>query len=125
MRGSQFMAFNDNRFGDRQHGFMNSIGAAVIASVIGLVLLFGAVRLQYWNEGRAIKDSQSLKSGASQVEVIDPSKFSAANEGKVVYLNGRINTKKELEDQDFEIKLKAVKLLRQASMYQWTEQSSG
>ena len=102
---------------------------------IGFLLFFGSFPVLYWNEGRAVERYDALNEAESQVtSVFNPWKVDNSNEGKLVHFavnitngddNGNDNeggTTTTLTDPIFGIKSStALKLHRQAEMYQWVE----
>lgn len=95
----------------------DSIGGAffgVLLVVVGTAFLF-------WNEGRAVKRYKDLKEGAGAVLSIPSDKVDPAMEGKLVHLTGETTTAAPLKDEVFGVAAPAVKLIREAEMYQWIE----
>lgn len=95
----------------------DSIGGAlfgVVLVLIGTVLLF-------WNEGRAVKRYKDLKEGAGAVVSIASDQVDPTMEGKLVHLTGETKTDAPLTDEAFGVTAQAVKLIREAEMYQWVE----
>ena len=95
----------------------DSIGGALF----GLVLVIIGTVLLFWNEGRAVKRYKDLKEGAGAVVSIASDRVDPAMEGKLVHLTGETRTDAPLQDEVFGITVAAVKLIREAEMYQWVE----
>ena len=98
----------------------NSFGGIIF----GFILSAAAVFMLFWNEGRAVKRYKDLKEGAGAVISIVADKIDPANEGKLVHLTGNTTTSAPVSDPEFGIAEKAIKLLRKAEMFQWTEKTS-
>jgi len=104
-----------------QQSLAGNIMGSIVASFFGLLIVVGSIYLEIWNEGRAVKDHQSLQTAARGLVSLSAANFDPSNEGKVIYMNGTVVTKKALIDPDFDIKLQALRIIRSTSMYQWTE----
>ncbi|MBS2008002.1 MAG: TMEM43 family protein [Cyanobacteria bacterium SZAS TMP-1] len=102
----------------------DNIAGSFFAAFFGFVFFVGAIYLEVWNEGRAVKDHQSLQAAARDIISVSPTALNPANEGKLLYMTGMVVTKQDLEDHDFDIKLRALRMIRKSAMYQWTEDSN-
>jgi hypothetical protein len=92
-------------------------------ALLGL-LLFGASFFVLWhNEGRAVKTAAALREVQQSVIVLAGPEVATENEGKLIYLNGTAKTGERVTDGMLGITVNAVKLLREAEMYQWVESS--
>jgi hypothetical protein len=88
--------------------------------IFGIVLLIGAFPLLYWNEGRMIQSQVALRDEASSVHAVtDSSQVNPADEGKLIHVTGLATTKEVLTDAEFGISEQAIRLERQAEIYQW------
>lgn len=97
---------------------------ALIGVLAGLFLLIACPILLFWNEGRTITTARSLEEGAAVTMPIAASPVLAANEGRLVHLSGRLEVRGTLADRMFGIEVRAVRLIRQAEMFQWIEEES-
>jgi hypothetical protein len=97
------------------------IGNAIKGIVVGVILLGVGFYLLFWNEGRAVTTYKALQEGAGIVASIPADKVDPANEGKLVHLTGLATSGETLTDPDFGVSARAIKLQRQAQMYQWKE----
>jgi len=102
-----------------RRGCSNSIGGALI----GIALFIASIPLLFWNEGRAVQTYNSLVEGAATVISVSADAVNPVNEGKLVYVTGMAATAETLTDPDFRVAAKAIKLIREAQMYQWAEES--
>jgi hypothetical protein len=92
--------------------------------LFGFILLFAAIVLLFWNEGRAVKTAKALAEGASAVISVDAATPDPANDGKLVHISGPLVPKGEPRDSEFAISAPgAIRLERQVEMYQWKETS--
>jgi len=101
--------------------WFSRIGQSLGGIVFGLILLLVGVVLLFWNEGRAVQTYQSLKEGQGLVLNIDGGAVDTANDGKLVHLTADATTEEALVDEDFGISANAIRLRRNAEMYQWKE----
>lgn len=99
------------------------IKGAVIGVLVGLVLVVAMVAILFWNEGRAVTTARSLAEGAGAVVSVPADAVDPANEGKLVHTSGPVTTSESLDDWDFAISAKGVRLVREVEMYQWVEKS--
>jgi hypothetical protein len=95
----------------------DSIGGALF----GLILVLVGTYLLFWNEGRAVKRYEDLQEGAGAVISIASDRVDPAMEGKLVHLSGETKTQAPLLDEAFGVNAQAVRLIREAEMYQWVE----
>ncbi|AVM75094.1 TMEM43 family protein [Magnetospirillum gryphiswaldense] len=92
--------------------------------VIGLVLIPVSIALLSWNEEQAVDRSGALAIATDVVISVPAERVSAANEGKLVHVSGRVSTDDVLADPDFGVEVSAIKLVRSVETYQWLETSS-
>lgn len=90
----------------------------------GLLLLLIAFPLLFWNEGRAVKRAKALETGAGAVVSVQADKVDPANEGKLVHVTAKADTKDVLTDPLFKISSTAIRLERRVEMYQWKQNES-
>ncbi|MGV8120822.1 MAG: TMEM43 family protein [Candidatus Xenobiia bacterium LiM19] len=90
--------------------------------VVGIIIFIIAIPLIFWNEGRAVKTAMSLKEGAKAVVSISADEVNSANDGKLVHLTGLATADETLNDREFAVSAKGIKLRRKAEMYQWKEE---
>ncbi len=104
-----------------QTSWFGNIGNSIWAALLGFLLFAGAFPLELWNESRAINQERALQEGEKSVISIESIAVKPENEGKLVHIAGKATTKKQLRDQEFGIKVNAIKLNRTVAMYQWAE----
>ena len=102
-------------------GWLERMGSSIKGVLTGVVFILGAGALLFWNEGRAVKTARRLAEGAGAVVSVPSDKVDAANEGKLVHVSGRAETKEELSDAPFGVRATAIKLSRSVEYYQWVE----
>ncbi len=90
----------------------------------GLLLFLIAFPLLFWNEGRAVKRAKALETGAGAVVSVQADKVDPANEGKLVHVTAKADTKDVLTDPLFKISSTAIRLERRVEMYQWKQNES-
>ncbi len=112
---------SDNFTEFSNQSWFGRIGSAIKGIIFGVILFLGAFILLFWNEGRAVKRYKLLKNGKNIVVSIDANNVDSLNEGKLVHVSGLATTDDILNDDDFGISVKAIKLKRTVEMYQWKE----
>lgn len=91
--------------------------------LVGLILVVAMVAVLFWNEGRAVTTARSLAEGAAAVISVPVDAVDPANEGRLVHVSGLLSASEGLDDEDFAISAKGVRLVREVEMYQWVESS--
>lgn len=100
------------------------LGGSLRGMLTGLILFFAATALLWWNEGRAVKQSDAIKDAeSSYVEMDNPNKLDPSLDGELVYATCLATTKEVLEDPDFGVKANAINMARKVEFYQWQEES--
>ena len=89
--------------------------------IFGLILFAGAFPLLFWNEGRAVKRYQTLKEGEGAVVSVSSEDVDPTNNGRLVHVSGRADTRQTLTDETFAVSRTAIHLKRTVEMYQWQE----
>lgn len=103
-------------WGSRVGGAMKGVLFGVGMFIVGFPVLF-------WNEGNTVKTRKALEEGEGAcVSVQSNAKVDPANEGKLVHLTGRADTKDVLADEAFGVSTTAIRLDRKVEMYQWQEE---
>jgi Transmembrane protein 43 len=104
-------------------GWFGRIGGAIKGIFIGVFLFIGSLVMLVLNERNAVRDISANKEIAKQVVSIENNEVNAANEGKLVHLNGLAKTDDILRNSEFGIEQNAIRLKWNASIYQWVEKS--
>ncbi|MGN0853605.1 MAG: TMEM43 family protein [Kiritimatiellia bacterium] len=100
------------------------LGNSIKGVLVGLGLFIAAFPVLFWNEGNSVKTAKALAEGEGAcMPVASNAKIDAAMEGKLVHMSGLADTKDELADDDFGVKVTAIGLIREVEMYQWVEES--
>ncbi|MBR5710744.1 MAG: hypothetical protein IKX40_08300 [Thermoguttaceae bacterium] len=97
------------------------IGKSFKGIVVGLCLFIAAFPLLFWNEGRTIKQTKSLKETEAGLVLAKCDEVNQDYEGKPVYMTGDAKTEEELSDDFFPVTVNGFKLKRNVEMYQWVE----
>lgn len=92
----------------------------------GMLLTFASSALQWWNEGRAVRDARMLADAKKQVVELDSNTpINSENEGSLVHITGHVTTNDGLADPDHGLhRPNALQLTRTTEAYQWKEQRS-
>ncbi|MCX7049209.1 MAG: TMEM43 family protein, partial [Candidatus Sumerlaeota bacterium] len=97
---------------------------SVLGVLFGLLFFFGSFILLGWNERNSVITARSLEEGKGAVVSVSADRVEPGNEGKLIHLMGQATTDEILSDTELGVSLNAIKLRRQAEMYQWEEHSS-
>lgn len=101
--------------------WLSSLRGAIKGVVFGLIVVLAASWLLFWNEGRAVRRYQGLAEGQGVVMPAASDRVDPANEGKLVHISGEATTEEVLSDEQFGIRIRALRLKRVVDMYQWAE----
>jgi hypothetical protein len=103
--------------------WFSRISGAIKGILVGFILFIVAFPLLFWNEGRAVKRYKTLKEGSGAVVSVTPDRVDAANEGRLIHVTGKAETKTTLADPVFGVSADALRMKRVVEMFQWTETS--
>ncbi|MAZ48631.1 MAG: hypothetical protein CME65_08705 [Halobacteriovoraceae bacterium] len=101
--------------------FLGNLKNTLMGVLLGPLIIYGALHLVWWNEGRTLETYLGLKEGANQVIEIDSQKIDSNHEGRLVHFLGKAQTSEFLEDGQFGVRTNAIHLNRIVEMYQWKE----
>ncbi len=101
--------------------WLGRLGQSFAGIIIGIILVLAACVGLFWNEGRAVQTARSLTEGAGLVQPVSADKVDAANEGKLIYINGPLATGGPASDAEFVMKGAGLRLIREVQMYQWKQ----
>ncbi|KAL3775986.1 hypothetical protein ACHAWO_003951 [Cyclotella atomus] len=94
--------------------------------VPGIFIVVASSALQWYNEGRAVRDAKLLAKAEREVAELDPSApFDELNDGKLVHITGDITTNQGLTDPVHGLhRPDALQLIRETEAYEWNERKS-
>ncbi|GIX35679.1 MAG: hypothetical protein KatS3mg126_1458 [Lysobacteraceae bacterium] len=101
-------------------GWLARVRGAFVGVLVGLLLVAGAGVLQFWNEGRTVRQRILLETGQREVVSIDAAE-AARHEGRLVHLSDRVHASGKVEDPEFNQIAEGLGLRRRVEMYQWRE----
>ena len=103
-----------------RQGWFARLRSAVAGIVIGILLVGGAGVLQFWNEGRTLRQQQMLEAGRAEVVSI---RASAASDygNRLVHLSDELDAEGQLVDPEFNQLADGLGLRRKVEMFQWRE----
>lgn len=112
-----------NPAGARQHQRQNNPFGGLIP---GFVIVAVSSAIQWYNEGRAVRDAKLLAQAKGQVVELDSSApFDEKNDGKLVHIMGDVSTTKGLTDPEHGLhRPNALQLTRTTEAYEWKETKS-
>ena len=89
----------------------------------GLVITFASSYLQWWNEGRAVRNAKLISAAEKQVVELDSTdEIDPINNGKLIHITGYISTEKGLTDPHHGLRRPdALQLITNTEAYQWKE----
>ena len=100
------------------------LGGSIRGVLIGLALFISGFPVLFWNEGNSVKTARAIDEGKGACISVDSNdKVDAENDGKLVHMSGKADTKDVLSDDVFGISATAIRLKRNVEMYQWIEES--
>lgn len=103
-----------------RQGWFSRLRSAVAGILVGIVLVGVAGVLQFWNEGRTLRQQQMLEAG--RAEVVSISASSAADySGRLVHISDALQAEGSLLDPDFNQIAEGLGLRRKVEMFQWRE----
>ncbi|XP_031566378.1 transmembrane protein 43-like [Actinia tenebrosa] len=106
-------------------GFLDRLQSSCGATVFGILLVIFAFPVLYWNEGRAVETAMALDEGLRAVVSLPSiTEIQRQYQDKLVHLTGPLKTGMVLNDGEYGVALKAVKLKREVEMFQWVEHQS-
>lgn len=98
------------------------VGNSFKGILTGIVLFIGGTVLLWWNEGRAVHETQNLNEmEGAYVEMENISKIDHDMDGQLVWASGMAETTDSLADSQFAVGGVAIKLSRNVEYYQWEE----
>ena len=103
--------------------WIQRLGSSFKGVLVGLALFIAGFPILFFNEGRAVDTAKRLKEGAGAVVDVPADKVDAANEGKLVHVTGKADTKDVLSDEAFGVSATALRLIRTVEVYQTVEHS--
>jgi hypothetical protein len=103
--------------------WFSRIGGSLKGILFGVILIFAAAWLLFWNEGRTVRRARALDEGAGVVVSVPAAALDPAREAALVHVTGTVATDELLRDETFGIEENAIHLRRHVEMYQWREQS--
>lgn len=100
---------------------MPTLSARFKVLLAASVLLVAGGYLVSWNEHRAVARTSRLGQISASLVAISPDDVYSVNDGKFVFLTGKIHTDETLRDPVFGVSGSFLKLERLVEMYQWTQ----
>src|SRR5262245_33925927 len=92
------------------------IGSSIKGIFFGAIFFLLSIVLLFWNQGRAVTTSDSLKEGAGAVISVPSPEALPANEQKLIHIGGDVATEETLRDPILGVEANALRLTRQVEM---------
>ena len=96
---------------------------SIAGVLLGIVLFLASFVVIWTNESRSVQTAQALAEVGKNVISLSAPEVAAANEGKLVHVSGSAKTADILSDPLLGVSANAIKLAREAEMYQWAQHS--
>lgn len=122
--GAGFPADPDSFTEVTSQSWLSRIGSSLTGLLVGPVVIFGAIVLLFWNEGRAVGTARSLAEGAGAVVSVAAGTVDPANEGRLVHVAGALSVAEKLRDPATGVEADGLRLVRKVEAYQWRETST-
>jgi hypothetical protein len=104
-----------------RHSLGSRLRKSLGGVIVGILIIIAAITTLWWNEGRAVKTARGLDEGLGQVVSAHSENILSENDGKLVHIIGTISSEEELQDPEFGISQRALKLKRSVEVFQWVE----
>lgn len=112
---------NDTFVKTTHTGWGSRIKSALGGLIVGPILIIMGIWLLVWNEGHSAKVQEALHEGEKEVVAVSADSIDPGRQGKLIYVTGTASTPEILTDQLFGVSANALRLRRNAEMYQWKE----
>lgn len=105
-------------------GYGTNIGNSFKGIITGVIFVFIAIGVLWWNEGRSVEQATALNEMKENIITLPNTKYDAQYNGKAVLLQGSAKPLSVIEDTTFGLKSNGLNLRRNVEMYQWEEKST-
>jgi hypothetical protein len=113
---------NDRFVEVSRQGYFSRLANSFVGVLVGVVLIFGAIPLLWWNEGRAVKAQRALDEATRLVVDIEADRADTGNNGKLVHVSGDAVSRTPIRDGDLTLVFNdVIRVARTVEMYQWVE----
>lgn len=90
--------------------------------LFGIIAIFGAFYLIFWNESHGLQKAEALEQTQKNLISVPNTPIDSKNNMQVIYTSGLATTEDILTDKLLQVSEKAIKLHRKVEMYQWNEE---
>lgn len=102
--------------------YFQRLGDSLAGVVFGFILIFVAIGVLSWNEGREVKAFQAIGNAGREVVSVAASPVNSANENKLIHVSANANATAPLTDSEVSVtKGDILALVRTVENYQWLE----
>ena len=104
-----------------RQGWFSRLGKAFVGIFFGLIFVVAAAALQFWNEGRTLRQTQLLEGGRQDVVELSVLGSDQRRAGALVHVNAELRAEGQRLDPEFNQLADGVGLRRRVEMFQWKE----
>lgn len=102
-------------------GWFSRLKGAFVAILFGLIFVAGAAALQFWNEGRTLRQAQLLAAGRQDVVELSAMSAGQRQAGALAFVQGDLRAEGQRLDPEFNQVADGLGLRRRVEMFQWKE----
>jgi hypothetical protein len=99
-------------------GWFSRLGGAFKGIITGIILFLVSFPMLWMNEGCAVDQYKKIGAAEKAVVEVPAEKVDKGNDGKLIHISGEAKTEDLLQDLEFGVQKKAIKLRRDVEMYQ-------
>lgn len=104
-----------------REGWFSRLRKSLGGILFGLLFVAAAATLQFWNEGRTLRQAQLLDAGRKEVVSVPASLPLESAAAQLVHVSGPMKAEGERLDPVFNQVAEGIALRRKVEMYQWRE----
>ncbi|MBD8526580.1 TMEM43 family protein [Pseudomarimonas arenosa] len=104
-----------------RQGWFSRLKGAFFGILFGLIFVAGAAALQFWNEGRTLRQARLLEAGRQDVVELSAMGAESRRAGGLAYVHGELRADGQRLDPEFNQVAEGLGLRRRVEMFQWKE----
>lgn len=99
----------------------SKIGDSLKGVVGGFFAIIIAIGILWFNESNSVKEIRKIAEGKKNTISVESATLSPENDGLLVHMTGKAETKDTLTDEEFGFEVNGVKFIKTVEMYQYKE----